>query len=322
MLTHYKSSKGPVEIATMPLRYAKNARDKLVRGEPERAEEIDVLTAHIEKLEAAAEASEGTTTQSVAQIGDNGGPAIEEIDAGPGAWNAVQADLDDLLEEAANWADGAEITNDAQADEVGKLRGMLQQSTAYADQLRQTEKKPFDEKVAEIQDRYNAYIAPMKNRNPGKASKAIFALNNVLTVWLNKKEAERRVREREVAAAAAKAAQEALAAREEAKTSTDLGEIDRADTMLSDAEALIREAKGFSKEKVRAGGGEGLRAVGLRSTWHAEITDRKAALLHYLAQQPEAFHALLQELADKDARNEATRRTIPGVAFIETKKAA
>jgi hypothetical protein len=62
-------------------------------------------------------------------------------------------------------------------------------------------------------------------------------------------------------------------------------------------------------------------ASGLRSTWSAEIIDRKAALLHYIKVKPEAFEALVLQLATQDARNEATRRELPGVKFIETKSA-
>ena len=39
----YQSSKGPVDIETMPLSYAKNALNKLRRGEPERTAEIEAL---------------------------------------------------------------------------------------------------------------------------------------------------------------------------------------------------------------------------------------------------------------------------------------
>lgn len=62
-------------------------------------------------------------------------------------------------------------------------------------------------------------------------------------------------------------------------------------------------------------------ATGLRTFWEAKITDRKAALLHYIAREPDQFAALIQSLADKDARNEATRRDIPGVKFTERKVA-
>lgn len=53
MTTHYhSSSRGPVEIASMPLRHARNARAKLQREEPWRLDEIEALSAHVARLEA------------------------------------------------------------------------------------------------------------------------------------------------------------------------------------------------------------------------------------------------------------------------------
>ena len=50
------------------------------------------------------------------------------------------------------------------------------------------------------------------------------------------------------------------------------------------------------------------------------ITDRKAALLHYIARFPERFEALIQQLASEDARG--TRAPVPGIIFHERKRAA
>ena len=52
MTTHYASSKGPVEIATMPLRYAQNAHDKLRRERinDSRDAEIAALADHIARV--------------------------------------------------------------------------------------------------------------------------------------------------------------------------------------------------------------------------------------------------------------------------------
>lgn len=51
--THYASSKGAVEIATMPRTYAFNALSKLERDEPHRIEEIEALRAHVVRLDEA-----------------------------------------------------------------------------------------------------------------------------------------------------------------------------------------------------------------------------------------------------------------------------
>lgn len=324
MLTHYNSSKGAKEIATMPLPYARNALAKLLDKEPERTAEIEALTAHVDRLEA--EAAESDTDAPVrdgpAPIGDNKPPA-DDAAPSPTGRSAIDAHVDGLLAEAANWADGFVIDNQEQADAVGRLMRQLQQAAKLVDDNAAEEKKPHNEAIAKIAEWQNGYTSKGKKTIPdGKLTKAILACGNMSTAWLTKKDEERRQREAEAAAAAQKAAQEAIAAREEAKTSTDLADMDKADDMLASAEDLLRQAKGVSKERVGAGGGEGTRSLGLRSYWRAEITNQKAALLHYLAQQPEAFRELIQTLADRDARNEATRRNIPGVTFHDDKRAA
>lgn len=320
-MTMYQGSKGPVEIATMPLSFAKNAMNKLLRTEPERTAEIEALTAHVEKLEAEALAGK---PEGPAPTGHNNPP--EAIDAPApklDGRDAVEAHADDLLIEAANWADGFVIENQDQADVVGRLMRQLQDAAGLVDKAAADEKRPLNDAIAAIGAWQNGYTAKGLKKTPdGKLTKAILATGNMVSKWLQKLDDERRQREAQAAEAARVAAQEAIAARTEAKASTDIAAMDSAEDALTEARNLLREAEGVAKEKVRSGGGEGLRAVGLRSFWHAEITDQKSALLHYLKQQPEAFKALIQELADRDARNEATRGTTPGVTFIETKRAA
>jgi NADH dehydrogenase/NADH:ubiquinone oxidoreductase subunit G len=313
METHYKSSKGAMLIADMPLRYASNALAKLRRDEPERVAEIEALAAHVVTAEQSPPGAKS------ADIGDNGGPPLETA-AKLNAWGAIQAYLDDLLTEAANWADGAAIASREQADAVARIKQDLQQSINDADAARMEEKRPLDEQIAEIQDRYNAYIAPLKNKAPGKASKAIAALNNALSAWLRKLDDEKRTREREAASIAAAAAAEALAARAEAKVSTDLAAMDEADDKLAHAEALIKQAKGVGAEKVQAIGST--RAVGLRSFWAAQMIEGKGgdALRHYLATKPDRVRLFLQSLADEDVRNGA--RAIPGFHITEDRRVA
>ena len=326
-VTHYQSSKGAVVIAAMTLRHATNALKKLRRDEPERADEIEALAAHVDRLEAeeAVKPTDAPDEHPVAQIGDNGGPPPEEP-AAPAAkltsWEAIKINFDDLLVEAGNWADGVEITTQDQADAVGRLRGMLQAACSAADDARVAEKNPLDDQIAEIQDRYNEYIAPLKNRKPGIATKAIAALGNLLNAYLNKQEEERRERERAAAKAAADAAREALAAREEAKTTSDIAVMEEADTLLADATSLLKQAKSVSREKVQAGGGDGLRAQTLRKTYLAEPSGAEGAwndaLRHYMRTRPDAIRQLLTDLASADVRNPNLRaQGIPGFIIRE-----
>lgn len=304
----YKSSKGPVEISTMPLRYASNALGKLRREEPGRTEEIEALAAHCATLEA-------EQPEERDAIGGNSPP--EEIKP---EWEVVKIHMDDLLIEASNWADGGKVESQAQADKIGKLRQLLQDAANLADKARVAEKDPLDTAIAEIQDRYNAYIAPLKNKKPGSVSKAVSALGNLLTDWLRKLDDAKRERENKAREEAENAQAAALAARQEAKQSGDLAEMDGADDLLAQAEEAAKALREVEREKVQVAGE--FRNIGLRSSWVAVLRPGQGgtALIHYAKAQPDRVKAFLQQLADEDVRRGL--RDIPGFDVNEERKVA
>jgi hypothetical protein len=320
-MTMYLSSKGAVPIATMPFPYATNALKKLNRESPERIEEIKALTEHIAKLEAKG------PDNSRAVVGDNQPPEEAVPAVKISGRDAIDAHVSDLLTEAVNWADGAAIENDGQAAEVGKLHRSLQEAGELVKDNATAEKKPHSDAVAAIQAWQNGYVAKgLKGTPDGSLTKAIAATGRLSAAWLTKQEEARQAREKAAADAALAAAKEAIALREEAKETTDLAVMDRSEDALAGAEALLREAKGVAKEKVRVDAGAGFRAVTLRTIYHAERIDDPAswglAYGHY-KQNPEfmsEFHALIQRWADRDAKIEAHRlRGVPGFKFREEK---
>lgn len=309
----YQSSKGPMAIDTMPLPYAKNALAKLQR-EPDqkhRTAEIGWLDQHVRKLEA-------ETDEPNRGIGGNNPPAEAKAAM---QWDAIQAHMDDLLTEARNWADGAAVASQDQADTIGRLRQQLQDAARMADEARVAEKKPLDDAAQEIQDRYNVYIAPTKNKTPGSVSKAVAALGSLLSVWLNKLEAEKRAREDEARAVADKAAADAIEARRAAYGTGDLNAIDEAESLLDAAEDAGKALRAVEKEKVHVQGE--YRAVGLRSKWSAKLIDGEGgkALSHYAKTAPDRVKAFLQMLADEDVKAGVRPvngvSPIPGVSIIE-----
>ena len=317
----YQSSKGAVEIDTMPLTYAGNALAKLRRSEPERIAEIEALQAHVDRLTADAEANPR------AVVGGNNPPAD---DAKPEGREAIEAHVADLLAEVEGVAFGNAIEDQDQADAVGALHRQLQQAVTLVNDAATKEKAPHNDAISEIAGWQNGYTAKGLKKTPdGSLTKAITATGNLSAGWLRKQDDLRRERERELAAAAAKAAQEALAARAEARETTDLAVIDKAEDALAEAEMLIREAKGAAKEKVRTGVGDGVRAIGLRSVFTAHIceeADSWAKAYAFFKQRPEFradFHALIQRYADQAARTEAARLAgVPGFVFVEDRVAA
>jgi len=310
-MTKYLSSRGPVEIGTMPYRYASNALAKLRRESPERKEEIMAL----EKRCADLETEEGENARAVP--GDNNPPV--ETETTPAAWDAIRLHMDELLDEVRGIT-GIEIVNQEQADGAGKLLRDLQDAVKLADQARTAEKAPFDEAVKEIQDRYNAYIAPLKNKTPGSMSKAELALKNQINTWLGKLAEEKRKREEEARAAARKAEDEARAAHQAAQASDDLDEIEAAADMIADAEQAAADLRRIENEKVQARGD--YRAISQRSYWRAVRIEGEGgkALSHYARTQPQRVIAFIQGLADDDVR--AGIRSIPGFSVIEEKRVA
>lgn len=327
-MTIYKSSSGDKVIAEMPLSYAKNALNKLLRTEPERKEEIDALQAHVDAKTTEAEAAALNPAPRDAVIGDNGGPALEAAAPKPSGRAAIETHVNDLLDQVKGCP--LAIADETQANDVARLHRDLQAAVKLVDNAADKEKEPHNKAVAEIGAWQNGFTAAKLKRTPdGSLTKALLATSNLSSAWLRKVEDDRRAREAAAAEVARAAAQEAIAAREEAKTSTDVEVIDRADNALAEAQALIKQAVGVTKERPQAGGGEGYKALGLRSVYTAHIIDEPGAwglaYGHY-KKSPEfmaEFHALIQKWADRDARVEATRVLgVPGFTFLETKVAA
>lgn len=230
-------------------------------------------------------------------------------------FEALTIDVDDLLLEARNWCDGDEATTQAQVDEIARLIDELNDRAKLLDAERVSEKKPLDDQIDAIQARYNAYIAPLKNKGvKGKIPLAVDALNHAKRPFLialekaleEKRDAARKEAQR-LADEAAKAAQAAAA--------NDLGAREDAEAKIADAEAAALAAKAADKEKAHAYGSG--RAQGLRTRVVAEITDLNAAVRFYWTDNAEPFRELVQRLADQDARTNRRAADGKGVSFRE-----
>ena len=203
------------------------------------------------------------------------------------------------IEELFEIANGiGEAANDEQEAALDGLLDDFRKAKRDADKERAAEKKPHDDAAKAVQAKWKPLI--------DRCDIGADAIKKALTPYRVAKqnaadEAARKAREQAEA--------ERLAALEAFK-SDDLEQRLEAEAKAAQAKALQAQANKIENA-----------ATGLRSTWSAEITDRKAALLHYIKEKPEAFEALIQQLASQDARNEATRRDIPGVRFVETQNA-
>jgi len=230
----------------------------------------------------------------------------------PTPFDAIRVHIEDLLTEAHAWADGNTVETQAQADEASRLIDELRKAAKAAEDVKAAEQKVHDDAIAEIRGRYNPLIQDPKTKTPGKVWKAIDALKATVKPFLDKQEAERREaaeRARREAAEAARIAAEAA----RAASASDLAGQEAAEELVAAARRAEADAKQIENSRTQARGGD--RAMGLRKTYTPELTDRKAALLHYLAQQPSEFEALLMQLAQRDVR--AGKRQIPGFQIIE-----
>lgn len=229
----------------------------------------------------------------------------------PDPFAAIEVHVTDLMVEAKNWCDGSAIENQAQADAVARLIDDFRAAQKAADDARKEEARPFDEGKAAVQEKYATLIADTKAQK-GQIVRALEALKATLTPWLQRLERERREAEdaaRKGAAEKARVAAEAMRATD----ASDLAGREAAESLVGAAEDAAAEAARIGREKSQAKG-DG-RAIGLRRHYRAEMTDRKAALIHYAGARPDDLVCLLQRLADEDVRS--GKRRIPGFNVIE-----
>jgi uncharacterized protein with ATP-grasp and redox domains len=210
---------------------------------------------------------------------------------------AMSLHIDDLFS-LVSGSTASPVTTDEQEAALDALLGDVRQAANNAEEMRKAEKKLHDDAAKAVQAAWKPLI--------DKCDKAAAALKSALTPYREarqraKDEAARKAREE--AEAKLKAAQLAL------RASDDPEEKFAAEEELKQASKLTAVANKIDRS-----------ATGLRTYWEAEITDRREALKHYLTTYPGEFEALIQRLADADARG--SRGTVPGIVFHERKRAA
>lgn len=218
----------------------------------------------------------------------------------PPPHEAMSIHIQDLFALVSDTTSGGTVSNDEQEVALDALLDELRQAKKDADTYRADEKRPHDEAGKAVQARWK----PLIDRCEAGANE----IKGLLTPYRTAKQAakdEAARKAREEAEERQRAAQAAL------KASDDLEARFEAEEQFKVASKLTAAANRIDRQATR-----------LRTHWEAKVTDRRAALHHYIVAKPEAFEALIQTLADQDARHEATRRQIPGITFHERKRAA
>lgn len=218
----------------------------------------------------------------------------------------IKQEIEDLFDEAKNFADGAPIDSQDMHDAIEKLYEGLHEAGKRADAMRVEEKEPLDKQVQAIQDKYNPLIQPKK----GKVALGKDALGVLLAGW-RKKIAD------EKAEAARKAREEAdrIAAEAQAAIRSSSGNLEarvEAEELLAQAKQVERFAR--RQDKAATTG------TGLRTVWRAEPQDESAALDWAYGRDAARFIALVQQIADEAVRGGA--RSVPGFRVWDDKVAA
>jgi len=219
----------------------------------------------------------------------------------PPPFEAIGLHIEDLFQLVSDTLAGVDtVQNDDQDAALDGLLDDFRKARKSADDERAAEKRPHDEASKAVQAKWK----PLLERCDMASAEIKAKLTPYRAAKIAAREEAARLA-REEAEAKQKAAQEAL------RQSDDLEARFAAEEQLKQAEKLSAAANKIDRA-----------ATGLRTSWEAQITDRRAALNYYLKTNPDAFVALIQDLADKDARNEATRRDIPGITFNQKREAA
>jgi hypothetical protein len=245
-----------------------------------------------------------------AVAGGNGPPE-------PTPYEIAEQKISDLYDECQHWLDGAPVECQDHADGIGNLKGLLRKAITAAEAARVAEKKPFDEQIAEIQDRYNLLIGDTK-KVKGKAVRAIEACDAALHPWLIAE--KRRIDEeakakREAAEKARRLAEEALRTADE----SNLTAIAAAEDLVVEAKAAATVANKAERQTTTVGGSFGTRAIGLRSFWVATITDPKEFARYIWANHQNEITDLLPAIAQRLATQR--KADMPGCTVTETHKA-
>lgn len=250
-----------------------------------------------------------------AKIGDNNPPADEpekmaEVELE--TFDDVKKHIEDLYTEAKTWLDGEPIATEGQAAAIGKLRDILRKAKQRGEELRKIDAKPFDDGKAAVQAKYN----PLVKDKTGLADVAISTCNSALAPWLKKIDDEQRAEALRLRQVADNAAKVALEAAQEAAKTADLSKRETAEDLLAAAKDTVKTMKIAEKAKPQVAGLS--RNIGMKSVWHADLTDPVAAIEHYRKAQPAALKEWLKEQAVKDVRaGPKPPAHIPGFTFRE-----
>lgn len=226
----------------------------------------------------------------------------------PTPFETAAEEIETLFGEATNWLDGSAISSQAEADQIGKLLDMIRQAGKRADAARVAEKKPHDDAAKAVQAKYK----PLLDR----VELATDTCKRALTPWLRKLDEEKRAKA-EAARIEAEAKQREAEAAIRAARDADLATKAEAEAKLAEAKAADAAATRAANDRARATGGA--RAVSLRTTYTAEVSDLKAFMAWCWQHKRTDIEEFAGALASRLIR--ANERGMPGITVHEHSEA-
>lgn len=226
----------------------------------------------------------------------------------PSTLEIVTTEVEDLCGEAALWLDGAVVDSQDLADGIAHLLTMIRAAEKRADEARKTEKQPHLNAAKAVDEAYKPIIE--------KAKLATATCKTALKPWLEQQEAEKRAaaeKARQEAEAKTQAAREAM----QATDGTNLEARAAAEELVKDAKKTERAADRASNDKAKAG--KLGRAVSLRTSYRAEITDAKEFARYVWQRYREELTEFLTALAQREVTK--GQRDLPGVTVHTEQKA-
>lgn len=248
-------------------------------------------------------------TETAPAIGHNMPPPFD-----PDIHAAFEARVMALCDEAGTWLDETTIDSEIDSEKANDFTKKLTLVKKEVDAARVAEKKVHDDASQAVQDAYKPLITTLD-----RAAKRV---KDMLTPYLQKKqaeaEAEARRKAEEAAAVAEKARAEAEAA---AKRNDVMGEV-AAEEAAKRAAKLEKEAERAAKAKAKVQSYTGAgRAVSLRTVKEVEITNIDMVYLHF--KDREEVRELLTRIATAEVRSrDYVEGSVPGITINEKKVAA
>jgi hypothetical protein len=212
--------------------------------------------------------------------------------------------------EASAWFDGEPIQNERQAEDVARLLDAARKAEKQFDAHRKAEKQPHDDAAKAVDAAWKPVITDAK--------RIVEIAKAAQTTWLIKLDDEKRAREAAARKEAEEKAHAALKLAQEADGS--LAAAKARDAAIEEAKKAKAAAARAAHDKANAKGAGMARAVSLRTTWCAEVQDRRALLNHIAKSAPDDLTAFVEEWAARAVRGGA--RELPGVRVYEERAAA